>query len=307
MGAIFQGDTLVGVPGLVGINRPVKDCPVGTIITYMGKTAPDHYLACDGSVYPISAYQTLADFIYNQFGDYQYFGGDSTASTFAVPDLRGEFLRGTGTNSHADQGSGEEVGIHQDGTIIIDAHSSPVDTTISISTVPSGVSVNHDFVYSDINRVLGKPTGVALTSNGAAFTARPTNTSILYCIKYEDIDVALNGIKYSTDEVLTGDVWIDGKPIYRKFVTYQFPKVTTNGGNPQEKVSSILIPDLDTIVRCSPDFTFKSWSYNASSYTWKYAFINTYVSSNGSIYAITNAIGMSEKEITSWIEYTKIT
>ena len=26
------------------------------------------------------------------------------------------------------------------------------------------------------------------------------------------------GIKYSTDEQLTGDVWVDGKPIYRKTI-----------------------------------------------------------------------------------------
>lgn len=32
-----------------------------------------------------------------------------------------------------------------------------------------------------------------------------------------------NGINYSTDEVKTNDVWIDGKPIYRKVINGNFP------------------------------------------------------------------------------------
>ena len=35
-------------------------------------------------------------------------------TTFKVPNLLGEFLRGTGTNSYTNQGSGANVGVHQD-------------------------------------------------------------------------------------------------------------------------------------------------------------------------------------------------
>ena len=81
----------------------------------MGNNTPDYFLSCDGTVYNISDYPYLAEHFKTEFGSYNYFGGNGT-TTFAVPDLRGEFLRGTGTNSHASQGSGESVGIHQDGT-----------------------------------------------------------------------------------------------------------------------------------------------------------------------------------------------
>ena len=74
-----------------------KILPVGSVISYMGMTAPDNYLICDGTTYNISDYPFLADHIKNNFGSYNYFGGDGT-TTFAVPDLRGEFLRGTGNN-----------------------------------------------------------------------------------------------------------------------------------------------------------------------------------------------------------------
>ena len=63
-----------------------KILPVGSVISYMGMTAPDNYLICDGTTYNISDYPFLADHIKNNFGSYNYFGGDGT-TTFAVPDL----------------------------------------------------------------------------------------------------------------------------------------------------------------------------------------------------------------------------
>lgn len=65
----------------------IEDTPIGHIISFMGTKAPDHYLICDGSEYNITDYQKLADFINDQFGSYNYFGGNGT-TTFAVPDLR---------------------------------------------------------------------------------------------------------------------------------------------------------------------------------------------------------------------------
>ena len=89
--------------------------PVGEIINYMGTIVPEHYLECDGKTYNITDYPILAEHIKTNFGSYNKFGGDGT-TTFAVPDLRGEFLRGSGINNHANQGNGSAVGTHQDGT-----------------------------------------------------------------------------------------------------------------------------------------------------------------------------------------------
>ena len=89
--------------------------PVGTVIYYAGLTAPNGYLKCDGSIYNITDYSDLAFFIKTNYGAENYFGGDGT-TTFAVPDWRGEFFRASGTNSHANQGSGANVGVHQDAT-----------------------------------------------------------------------------------------------------------------------------------------------------------------------------------------------
>lgn len=71
--------------------------PTGTVISYMGNTAPNGYLFCDGNVYNISDYKHLADQIKNEFGSFNYFGGDGI-STFAVPNLSdGRYLKGSTT------------------------------------------------------------------------------------------------------------------------------------------------------------------------------------------------------------------
>lgn len=95
-----------------------NDCaPVGTIISFMGVNAPMGYLKCDGETYSISQYQELANHFKSNFGSVYYFGGNGS-STFAVPDLRGEFLRGTGM-AMRNTGSGANVGTHQDGSEVI--------------------------------------------------------------------------------------------------------------------------------------------------------------------------------------------
>ena len=100
-------------PNLLGINGG-GDTPVGHILSYMGITAPEHYLSCDGAVYNISKYPELANHFQREFGSSNFFGGNGT-TTFAVPDLRGEFLRGTGTATR-NTGTGASVGVHQNPT-----------------------------------------------------------------------------------------------------------------------------------------------------------------------------------------------
>lgn len=163
--------------------------PTGQIITMMGKTAPVGYLACDGTVYNIADYLALATYFAAQFEAANYFGGDGE-TTFAVPDLRGEFLRGTGTNNHANQGSGAAVGVHQDATVVPWVQSPANSTGIWVrkSTETNGGAVSdYDYGYNmSRNAVVASAsykTDVASVTAPERYTARPTNTSVLYCIK----------------------------------------------------------------------------------------------------------------------------
>ena len=152
---------------------------IGAIYSYMGVSAPSGYLICDGSVYNIDDYPRLANHITVNFGSVNYFGGDGT-TTFAVPDLRGEFLRGSGTNSHTYGGEGASVGTHQAPT------RTPyiISGSNRLSILASTTVYNPDTTQG--NSKLGYTNASSSTSNSYPnyFTSRPTNTSVLYIIKY---------------------------------------------------------------------------------------------------------------------------
>lgn len=164
--------------------------PVGTIISYMGTKAPDHYLICDGAVINIADYPYLADQIKAEFGAADYFDGDGT-TTFGVPDLRNEFLRGYQGES-AKQLSGD-VGKHQEATIIPNVRSNHYVDTTTVCVV-SGGDIGDPETYPDtINNttVGGSISYVAFDDTirdlrrGYLYTSRPTNVAVLFCIKYE--------------------------------------------------------------------------------------------------------------------------
>ena len=204
--------------------------PIGTIITYMGTTAPQNYLACDDTAYNIADYPELAAFFEAQFGSVNYFGGDGT-TTFKCPDLRGEFLRGTGTNLHENQGSGASVGVHQDGTVI---------NNVAGSDGSGNGLVWYDgaFTNSNDNRdtsilASSSNTGTVKTTKGPtsmtemSHTSRPTNTSVLYCIAYKDIYVDAR-YDYRTTEKVVG-TWVDGKPVYQNTIELTAGTTTADG------------------------------------------------------------------------------
>jgi microcystin-dependent protein len=205
--------------------------PVGTIIAMMSNSAPANYLVCDGTVYNISDYQELADHFFNEFGSRNYFGGNGT-TTFAVPDLRGEFIRGTGTNSHTNQGNGADVGVHQDATenpyitryrdsinhdnnLLINSDVAKNDPSSNLQPRNPDAHIPGRLAYHNI-----KITSSTVDSSQSIskYTVRPTNTSVLYCIATKNI--YLNpSLDYSTSEKVVG-TWIDGKPLYQKSIPF---------------------------------------------------------------------------------------
>ena len=199
-GGLLQGMTAHSKSGalITGIASSTPTslyAPVGTIIAFMGATAPQDYLACDGTVYNIADYTLLANHIAGHFGSVNFFGGDGT-TTFAVPDLRGEFLRGTGTNSHANQGSGANVGVHQDGTEhpYVDSGFKNREIQVNYSTEVGDPNNSKAFKYDAVGATRSGTNYVYDTAIStredeeqvAYFSSRPTNTSVLYCIAYRD-------------------------------------------------------------------------------------------------------------------------
>lgn len=210
----------------VNVSNGIEDTPVGHIISHMGTTAPKHHLICDGAEYQITDYPYLAQHIQDNFGSMNYFGGDGT-TTFAVPDLRGEFLRGTGTATR-DTGSGDGVGVHQEPTEHINLQKDDKNYLYMDGNSKTITRTR----YSDKSIIVTSKTGVTMQNTATTWTAsgniyytsRPTNTSVLYCIKYEptyfmqvDANNNLMPTLYSEEERIIGS-WIDGKPLYQKVI-----------------------------------------------------------------------------------------
>ena len=250
----------------VNSKNGIEDTPVGHIVAHMGNNAPKHYLVCDGGEYNIIDYPYLAQHFEDEFGSINYFGGDGI-STFAVPDLRGEFLRGSGT-AVRNTGSGANVGEHQEPTEHLGTYLS--------KTPRFGVRMNpnsdHTYYTSEEYMHYDKSiktsngyysisgTGSSSPSNYAGiFTSRPTSTSVLYCIKYEPTYyMKIEGKDiYSTDEKIIG-YWIDNKPLYQKTINLgEFPNNTTKSVLYNiENVDNIWISDgfatNGSVVYCIP-------------------------------------------------------
>lgn len=242
----------------VNTHQGIEDTPVGHIIPHMGTTSPKHYLICDGTEYGIMDYPHLAQHITDNFGSVNFFGGDGV-DTFAVPDLRGEFLRGSGTATR-DTGSGARVGEHQDPTKHVSLNKDDSNNLF----ITGNSNINTMVSYQDKN-ILGTKIGMTINSQekaewsgdgNAYYTSRPTNTSVLYCIKYEPTYFMninrentnyLSPTLYSLEERVIG-CWIDGKPIYQKTITgYKTPNVTTNGSIAATEINSADLK-IDTVI-----------------------------------------------------------
>lgn len=223
---IFTTPNLMGVIGMEYKNKAAGS-PVGEIISYMGTTAPPGYLICDGSIYQIADYPHLAKHFKDNFGSENHFGGADGA--FAVPDLRGEFLRGTGTNGYSNQGNGSAVGAHQNATIIPNVQSTSAGTEyisgyVNTSNYPIAANIDHSYTTES-----GQSVNKVRTSSQTAkdinekvlikYSSRPTNTSVLYCIKCKPNFSVCVQHTYSFDEHVVG-TWLDGKQLYEKTVNF---------------------------------------------------------------------------------------
>ena len=187
-------------------NTETDNNPVGTIIAFMGvksENIPDKYLPCNSNTtYNISEYPKLAALFQSEFGKVNQFGGDGE-TTFALPNLSGEFLRGVGTNTHkqtvagvsvTEGGGASLVGTHQASTVLRNIwhydsssnwqagwysnSSSGINSNLAMGNADRWmVSSTHSRGISSTETIFSN------TSNNVGFSTRPTNTSVLYLIK----------------------------------------------------------------------------------------------------------------------------
>ena len=146
--------------------------PVGSIILWGGTTPPDGYMECNGEAVNRNTYSSL----FNKIGT--TYGNGNNSTTFNIPDLRGEFVRGW------DHGKGIDV-----------------DRQLGSSQGDEFKSHNHASWSSKqvIADYCGIDGNLATTNEGPAWKSnailedkggsetRPRNVALMYCIKVCDM------------------------------------------------------------------------------------------------------------------------
>ena len=134
--------------------------PAGMIQAFAGSSAPTGWLKCNGTAVSRTTYSALFAQISTTYGA----GNGST--TFNVPDLRGEFIRGWDDGRGVD--SGRSLGSYQADELKSHTHN-------YTSSGPSG--------GGGYSSRYGVPTTRTTAATGGNET-RPRNLAFLYCIKY---------------------------------------------------------------------------------------------------------------------------
>ena len=170
----------------------VDPVPAGTVIWTARDSAPDGYLEADGS--PISRSAPYDD-LFAAIGT-RYGAGDGS-TTFNLPDLRGQFVRGIdevpGSSNPRGKDSGRQLGSDQGDQNKQHNHTLSGGALTYVSAVSLSKSTNEVPNSPDEVNVLNANTSISVTNsqytlptvnNDGGTEARPTNIALLGCIKY---------------------------------------------------------------------------------------------------------------------------
>ena len=152
--------------------------PAGAIMAFAMNSAPDGWLKANGQAVSRSTYSRLFAAIGTLYG-----AGNGT-STFNLPDLRGEFLRGFDDGRGVD--AGRTIGSAQKGTIIAFDDSGTAATVDSARGTLAGISGDPYQVsdYSSVSLSYTASNILSSTTLASGAVTRPRNISQLFCIKF---------------------------------------------------------------------------------------------------------------------------
>ena len=174
----------------------VAGVPTGAVFCVAVATIPTGYLECNGAAVSRTPYAALFSFVGTQYG------AGNGSSTFNLPDLRGEFVRGFDNGRGVDSGRG--IGSSQSGQNLSHDHDADASATSNVSDPghrhPSRGYGNDDdggnqFTGSGNNSVRNNAiedatTGISVATNvsidvdnDGGNEARPRNVAMMYIIK----------------------------------------------------------------------------------------------------------------------------
>lgn len=162
--------------------------PTGTVIWVAASSAPAGYVKCNGAALSRTTYSDLFAAIGTTFGT-----GDGS-TTFNVPDLRGEFIRGwddgRGVDTPRTLGSAQSAAYashaHSGSTSSDGAHTHTVDAS-NVSTFGAGTGKvmldNTGTGTAPTTSSAGSHSHTFTTSSAGGSETRPRNVALLACIK----------------------------------------------------------------------------------------------------------------------------
>lgn len=142
--------------------------PPGMIMYYTARNAPNGWLACSGQAVSRTTYEDLYKIIGTTFGK-----GDGS-TTFNLPDLRGEFIRGWDNSRGVDNSRGL-------GTSQSDEFKSHIHKVKEGSVNPRWIT-NNEIIVSGDDFTQTVSYESSTTATGGSET-RPRNVALLACIK----------------------------------------------------------------------------------------------------------------------------
>jgi microcystin-dependent protein len=177
----LQAATKGYVDGLTG-------APAGIIMAFAGATAPTGFLSCNGATVSRTTYADLFAAIGTTWG-----AGDGS-TTFRIPDLRGTFLRGSGTNATGSSSGavGQAVGTYAADTYLNHSHTATSTdaghTHVNQTTGPNGAGGGSLVGFfgastATTNTGFASITTTVATSTTGGTETKPKNYGVLYIIK----------------------------------------------------------------------------------------------------------------------------
>lgn len=140
--------------------------PPGVVVPFAAISVPAGFLAANGDLVSRSTYNKLFAVIGTTYG-----AGDGS-TTFKLPDLRGEFIRGLDSGRGID--TGRSIGTSQSDQLKSHTHNVYVEHADDF---------NFGAAVTGTDTSSGTREASKITATGGTET-RPRNVALLYCIKY---------------------------------------------------------------------------------------------------------------------------
>lgn len=158
------------------------DLPAGTVLAFASSSVPDGWLECNGATVSRTTYAALFAVVGTSFGT-----GDGSTS-FNVPDLRGQFVRGWDHSAAQDPdaasrtallsggATGNNIGSYQTDAFKVHSHGAYGH---QYSRFYNGSGAAHDTIDA-----FSAGAGYTGNFNDGGNETRPENVYLMYIIKY---------------------------------------------------------------------------------------------------------------------------